>query len=446
MGKDVLNWGDLYYDNTGRLCKFFNPHAGQLAILQSDARFLLALGGVNGGKTSLAMLWLCKEISDHKFQGTYLVVGPTQKTVSEATFVAWKNIIDKWAPYQGKAVMESGNLRFVLNSGATVFFSSAESDLVGMKPNAVVLDEGGLISVEVYRECKKRLMDSGGKLLVATTPYLSDAEWLRSEIIDEADAGHDWYFYQRFSTLDNPKMAADPKKVKAIEDEKRTLPDWEFRMKYLGEFSRPASQVYDLYSADNEPVFIDLEPDEFLPYAEDLYGAIDLGGADPTCLLVGLLDHENCLWIIGEHYKKSESVITTIEAIEKIDRAIQTRHHKVRFWWCDHRPDVWKTFSAEQNKHGLTANVRPASKGKGSIELGIGLVRSRIRKGKLKVLKDKCPNLYKEMQAYRYSMREGEVVGCVPAPRQMDHALDALRYMVLGIDRRHRPRGMRQEA
>lgn len=422
MGKK-LQWGDLYLDHdTGQTCKYFSPHEGQQAILNSDARFLLALSGIHGGKTALACLWLSHQIQKTNGVGQWLIVAPTYGVALSSTLEVWEKTI-RGTSLQGRFVRDNANPHYLLSTSSKVYFKSGESVFDGLKPMHAILDEAGLVSEECFHAIKRRLDGTGGRLLMSTTPYLNYS-WIPESFIRRADDGDKNYFYRCFPSTLNPTTDRD-----IIEQARKTLPVWEFDLYYNGIYTKPPGLVYDFTDADGNNCFIDAPPE--LPPAVAYYGGLDWGGSDPTCCLVGLLDYNDVLWVMWEKHNTEEDIIKTFEGLAEWHNAFKKASGtSIKCFWADHSP---------ANIRGMRRfgfNCKPALKGQGSINLGIDLVRARIRSGRLKVIRSQCPNLFRESNLYRYAMHDGEPVGNKPLDKD-NHALDALRYLVLGVDRKH---------
>lgn len=419
----MLKWGDVYQDHdTGQVCKYFPCHKGQVEVLQSPARYVAALGGKNGGKTSVAMLWLLQEIQRYGGKGQFLVVAPTYNVALSATLDCWRKTC-KGTDLQGEFIASTNNPHYKLGTGGIIFFRSADANYEGVKPQAIVIDEAGNISEDQWRVVLGRIVGQvGGRIFLSTTPYLAH-DWLNRLILQKADAGDKNYFYRTFPSWLNPTTD-----VEAVEHYRQTLPPWQFDMEYRGLFTRMPGLVYDFTTADGESCFVDV-PSGGLPDAAGYFAAIDFGGTDPHCWLVGLLDTSGQLWIVAEHYKSGD-ILSLFESIKEwhdaFEKATGTR---VKTWYCDHQ----KSAILALRKMGFPA--KPALKGPESIPLGISLVQSRIRTGRLKVLSNQCPNIKAESLLYRYPMADGMPVGNKPIDAD-NHALDALRYLILGIDRR----------
>ncbi len=417
-----LKWGSLYRDNdTGIVHKYFSPHEGQQEILdQQDARFLLALGGVNSGKTSLGCLWIAKEILNNGGKGDYLIVAPTWGVVLSSTYKQFDKVCRGWQPMAGKWHPHQSNPRYELESGGTVYFRSSDGNFNGLKPKAILLDEGGDISEEVFGEIKGR-MTTGGRLLISTTPYPRH-DWIRSSIMDQADDGNKQYFYKCLPSILNPETDKSH-----IEEERKRLAPWEFEMRYLGKFSSPPNQVYDFTNC-----FVDT-PTGGLPNALAYFAGVDFGGNDPTCVLVGMLDSNDCLWIFWEYFAKDKQDIEKFLAdIKGFNDNFRSKTKRSITYFCDHRPGIIAALR-KSNIDARKANKRKVGR-TGSIEVGISLVQARIRTGRLKIIRGATPNLKDEGGKYRYAMSEGVAVGAIPIDKH-SHSMDSLRYLVMGVDR-----------
>lgn len=417
-----LKWGSVYRDNrSGQIHKYFCPHAGQQEILnQQSAKILLALGGVNSAKTSCGCLWMAQEVIRHHGKGDFLIVAPQWGVVLSSTYKRWLEVANGWAPLSGKWHPHQSNPRYELDAGGTIYFRSADGNFNGLKPQAILLDEGGDIKEEQFHDIKGR-MTTGGRLLIATTPY-PKYDWIRYEIMEQADKGNPHYFYKCFDSSLNP--TTDPAH---LEEERKRLQPWEFDMRYRGIFSSPPNQVYDFTSC-----WVDTPN----PQGDILAfpAGVDFGGNDPTVILAGMLDEADTLWIWWEYYADENQDIQKF-----LDDAKGFHEHfkkrcvgRSMTWYCDHRPEIIRALR-QNNIDARKANKKKVGR-TDSIEVGISLVQARIRTGRLKIVRSQCPHLKEEGTKYRYAMQDGVAVGAVPIDK-WNHCCDALRYLVMGTDR-----------
>src|SRR5262249_26289847 len=80
--------------------------------------------------------------------------------------------------------------------------------------------------------------------------------------------------------------------------------------------------------------------------------------------------------------------------------------------------------------------------GLNDVRLGIAAVRARLEEGTLRVLAGRCPNLLREAALYRYSKEPAARKSEVPCDGS-DHAMDALRYLIVRLDAHRVPRRRR---
>ncbi len=141
-------------------------------------------------------------------------------------------------------------------------------------------------------------------------------------------------------------------------------------------------------------------------------GGIDFGWSHPFAALRGYL-HDDVLWVTWERYQSFATLPTHSEALPR----------ERTEWWADpSRPES----IAELQIAGHHVNGA-VHYGKSPVQEGIDQVCHRARTGRLRISRA-CVNLIRECGSYTY--------GPVGLPQKIDdHAPDALRYLVRGIDR-----------
>jgi Terminase large subunit, T4likevirus-type, N-terminal len=144
-------------------------------------------------------------------------------------------------------------------------------------------------------------------------------------------------------------------------------------------------------------------------------GGIDWGIANPFAGLCAFLDFDDVLWVGWERYLAGSTLTEHSKALPR----------EVRYWADPAGAD--QIAEVRSAGHDIVPCVHL---GQRSLESGIGLVQERIRNGRLKVL-GTLGNLIEEAGKYRYPDDK-------PGEKPLDkfnHALSALRYMIVGIDR-----------
>jgi len=396
-------WGDLILDEKGRKTKWFPTHQGQYELLQSKARFTAAIAGTGGGKTVAGALWLMQEIQK-KPLAKYLIVTPTFKILRSATLPAWKQTVEG-TDLEGD--FKVADCEYVLPCGGKIFFRSAEDprSMQGVVAAAAWIDEGGLISKEAWDTVLQRVGYQRGRVLVTTTPYAHN--FLFKEFYQRWKTGDGNYHVVQFPSVMNPTYPQEE-----FQRARETLPPHKFAMLYCGQFMRAEGLVYN----DLESCLV--EKPTNLPQGR-LVGGIDFGFNDPFSAIAGVIDNDGVLWVFFERYVRGKTIE---EHFPHLPKEVN--------WFADSaRPDSIK----DLRRMGLY--VKPCKKGAGSIERGITLVHSRINNGSLKIIRGTTPALLTEAEQYRYPSHDEQSYSDVPVD-ESNHALDALRYLITGLDRK----------
>jgi PBSX family phage terminase large subunit len=148
---------------------------------------------------------------------------------------------------------------------------------------------------------------------------------------------------------------------------------------------------------------------------------IDFGYTNPFVCLWGAIDEDGRLYIYDEHYRAKTLIADHVAAIGK-------REGNFNFTVSDHDA---------QERAELGFATRAAQK---EVQLGIQKVTSRLliagdSRPRL-FIHPRCVNLIREFGMYRWNdIKEGKNEKEEPI-KENDHAMDALRYMVMELDNR----------
>jgi hypothetical protein len=158
-------------------------------------------------------------------------------------------------------------------------------------------------------------------------------------------------------------------------------------------------------------------------------GGIDFGFHNPFCALWGHLDHDDVLWITGCRYKNQCTIPVHSAAIPLGVR-----------WYCD-PAGAESIRQLREAGHDAIPCVHMPTRGatgeKKSPKLsGIDAVSERMRTGRLVIVRsEEMMPLIRELGMYHYDETKQ-----VEEPVDEDnHACDALRYLIVGIDRGKTP-------
>jgi hypothetical protein len=214
----------------------------------------------------------------------------------------------------------------------------------------------------------------------------------------------------------NPRYLPNLKALPPIERARLLDGNWDVRQEGLV-YYRPEHGIdFQECIVDQLPAHLEGQP----------VGGIDFGFRNPFAGLSGFLDHDDVLWITFVRYKSWCTLPVHSEALPKGVR-----------WWCDPaRPD--ERVELRLAGHDVIPCVHIATTGsagekKTPKQSGIDVVADRIRTGRLKIHREACLPLIRELGLYHYDPDKS-----TEEPVDEDnHACDALRYLCVGITRGH---------
>lgn len=207
----------------------------------SKKRFILMIGGTQGGKTCFGPYWLMREIKQ-RGPGDYLAVSATYPLMNVNMLDAFLELFE--ARFH-LGTFRRSEMIFHFHDGKTrVIFASAANpeSIESATALAAWIDEGGQDQFprQTWEAIIRRLSIAQGRVLLTTTPY--NLGWVKQELYDRWQAGDPDYDVIQFDSIDNP---AFPKEE--YERAKDTMPGWKHDMFYRGLFSRPAGLIYDAF-------------------------------------------------------------------------------------------------------------------------------------------------------------------------------------------------------
>jgi len=373
------------------------PH--QAAALRSKSRFTGLIGGTGGGKTWLIPWWLFAEIEKHP-RDEYIVVAPTYKLLTRTTVPI---IRDAYRDTDLEGEYRPSYNVYLLPTGGKIWFGTADrpESLEAGQYRAACLDEAGQMKYMAWVAIQARLGMKEGRALLTTTPY--GLNWLYHEFYLRWKKGDPNYDVINFSSIDNPYYPA-----REFERAARDLSESLFAMRYKGQFRKMEGLVYPDFDSNNIAEEEFEIPDDWLRL-----GGTDFGFNNPHANLKGALSSDDVLYIYDELYV-SHMLLKDI-----------SKYMKDITYFGDP--------SGKREIEELRSMGIDIHSGDNDIQKGIEAVNARIRTNRLKVFKSKCPNLLDEIETYHYQ------TGTEKPYKENDHAVDALRQLVVALDkRRHR--------
>ena len=268
-------------------------HEFQAQAWEAEEDIVAVIAGWQSGKSVLGAPWLAREIQ-RKGPGDYGAGTPTFPLMNKKVLPELKAFFgdspDRWATYNVTdrtfTLTEHGERALFgvpqavptrILCGYAQNPNSLESGTYkafwGDEPG---MDEWGLESHEVIQS---RCLAHNGRILYTSRPY--NFGWYKTEVWDKRD--EPGIRVISFPTAANPiyQNEVSRRKLAAF---KANMPDWRYKMKYEGVFTRPAGTIYDCFDPGKNACKRFL-----LPRAWQMYMGVDFGNVN-TAAVGAVLD------------------------------------------------------------------------------------------------------------------------------------------------------------
>lgn len=392
------------------------PTRKQLEFLQSDARFKAFIGGVGSGKTKIGDAAMLEYVI--KYPGCFTMIGaPTYPMLRDAT----RRTFFELCPEEYIKDFSRSNNEAELINGSRIIFRSLDDPQKLRGPNlaAAFLDEASLCRELSMKIVQGRVRQPGfpNKIWIAGNP--NGFNWVYRMF---AETKRENYFLVQASTYDNPHLPSDY--VASLEE---SYSGSFARAEIHGEFVAHEGLVYPEFS---QQVHV-LDDFPIQQKKQRAYVGIDFGYTNPAAMLLFTLDSDDRVWIWREFYERKVLVEDQIKQLKA---------------WKAEGFDLQMTFP-DPSEPGFIQQIInagfPAQPADNAIMEGVQEVTRKIAKKEdgrpaLFVLGPSCPNLIKEFMTYAYPEGKDGVAKNEKPAKQFDHAMDALRYGIMGVRQQER--------
>jgi hypothetical protein len=364
------------------------PDAWQMEVLTAGHKRLLLNCARQAGKSTIVAV-LSVLVTVGKAGTKVLIVAPSLRQ-SRLLFKTAADFLTR----VGKKYVKHKTVHelHLWNSSQIICLPCKEETIRGYANVALlVIDEAARVPDDLYRAVSPMLAVSDGRMICLSTPYGRRGFFYQAW----AKGGDDW------SRIEVPAERVPRITAEYLERARRLMGETWYRQEFCCSFEAMEGLVYPDFGRC-------VVPAQQVP-AGRWYGGMDFGLRNPFAAVWGVLDRDDVLWLVGEHYARDKTL------------AYHAKHlPKGVTWYAD--PE-----GAREIKELRCAGF-PVRRADNTRQPGIAAVRSRIETGTLKILEGACPNLLAEAQLYRYDGDSEEPV------KEYDHALDALRYLVSKLD------------
>ena len=401
----------------------------QLETLNSikENKFTLYSGAVGAGKTILlahAAIEAC--LNNPGCKGmlcslTYTQLTNVVYTVFNEELIKYQDLLTNNGINQNlivRKVASNGKMIIEFYNGSIIYFLSCDDE---MKIRGYTLDFFGIdepidVDEKVFTQLMARLRGKNIKKRfgILTTNPGAESHWIYQRFFIKATADYNTI---QTTTYDNEFL---PKGyIKAMEE----AYDEDWILRFLnGKWGSYAGQIYKKFNPEkhtgnytDEEKLNELKKPTYIEKNIKYYIAgVDWGVRNPSCILtIGVTDEKHAV-VVNEYYKANRTSREVTEELVKLNKKYNYK----------------KVFIDPSALDLITQCERaklPAIKGDNHVEPGIGKVKALLSKGML-YIDEKCKNLIREMQAYRYAKDKLNVNPEEKPVKLDDHSCDALRY------------------
>lgn len=405
-------------------------HAWKTVLTNNRYRRVLFDGGARSGKTKLLMDYVFARA--FQFPGAKQLVARKFRTNAKNSI--WNDTIKK---YIAQYPEMNGTLFRTLDSELKIYFANGSEILVAGLDNAervekvrgteyctIYLNEATELSYttmnEVLTRLSQRVFDKNGneavpKLLLDCNPR-GPRHWLYSVGVKHVDPesgrtlpNAEIWKRVHWSAYDNQENLS-----KEYLEELENLPEIQKQRMLHGKWVSAEGQVYSDFREEIHVVSPFRIPDDWTKIR-----SIDFGFTNPFVCLWGAVDHDGKLYIYRELYKAGILTSVHAETIKKL-----SGNERYLMTVADHDAEE----RAELNKNGI-----PTEAAKKTVQLGIQTVQKRFRDNRIFIFPS-CKQLLSEIDSYSWLPPSEERNACEEPRKLDDHAMDAMRYMVMAVD------------
>lgn len=475
----------------------FDPHAGQLAVMESQARHKVVCAGRRFGKSYVGGHELLPFAIASKFEVDWLreqgrrreywIVGPQYTTAEKEFRVLWNLMRKLQIPMDTPGSYnstDSGLMKISLWDGAFVVQAKSAQhpeSLVGEALSGVILAEAAKIKPIVWQQMiRPTLGDFDGWSLHTSTPEGKNHFY---DIFNYArDPEHtDWQSFRMPAWRNNyvyktPTLDADVKQCLRIMEESYGVSAFQIARENEFTIDREVLSVLDeltipLFNQEYAAEFTDFVGKVFKDFDEDTHvtrldfqtgpswqtiAAVDYGWTNPNVWLLIQIGPKGEINVLNEHYQENQ---TADEFADEIIRRGLCPSNLSYFYPDPASPGDTRILESKFRKAGLPATARAGTGGE--LKARLDLIRlclknyvhdtivydpddeathGRFDDWRPQMLFDiKCPRTIHDMSEYRYPDTAEQTKGEISTKRfelpmkKDDHGPEALGRFLAGL-------------
>ena len=354
----------------------------------SSKRIVVEQGGTRSGKTYNILIWLLFGYIGQNTGKTITICRKTYPALRASAMRDFINIATEFGMYDEHSHNKT-NAELIIHGNLIEFIGMDQPQKIrGRKRDLLYCNEANELNLEDWRQLILRTTD---RIIVDYNPS-DEFHWLYENVLPRSDCD---FFVTTYK--DNPFLE------QSVVDEIERLKDIDenyWRVYGLGERGQSKSLIFSHDQINELPADARLKT----------YG-LDFGYSNDPTALVGIYEHQGRLILDELLYKTGMTNSDIANYIASLG--------------LDRRDIIWADSGEPKSIeeiHRMGWNIRPATKGKDSIDVGIDI----MRRFKLQIT-SRSINLIKEFRNYKYIEDKNGKVTNKPIDA-FNHGIDAVRY------------------
>jgi len=355
---------------------------------KSSKRIIVEQGGTRSGKTYNILIWLLFGYIGQNTGKTITICRKTYPALRASAMRDFINIATEFGMYDESSHNKT-NAELMIHGNLIEFIGMDQPQKIrGRKRDLLYCNEANELNLEDWRQLILRTTD---RIIVDYNPS-DEFHWLYENVLPRSDCD---FFVTTYK--DNPFLE------QSVVDEIERLKDIDenyWRVYGLGERGQSRSLIFSHDQINELPKEARLKA----------YG-LDFGYSNDPTALVGIYEHQGRLILDELLYKTGMTNSDIANYIASLG--------------LDRRDIIWADSGEPKSIeeiHRMGWNIRPATKGKDSIDVGIDI----MRRFKLQIT-SRSINLIKEFRNYKYIEDKNGRVTNKPIDA-FNHGIDAVRY------------------
>ena len=369
-------------------------------MLLSKSRFIAAMGGKRGGKTTGGCWWMVNEVQNSPNQTQHLIAAPTYDQLNASVLNKFFMEFPQLRQYYKKQ-----NKVIELPGEKSIFCRSLDQPqhVEGLNLTRIWVDEADGLNKPTWDIVQSRTGTTLGRILLTSSVYPSS--WM----YEEQRVNPDLWEVLTWESIDNP---AFPKEE--WDRLRRVLPPDQFAREYQSQFIFGQGSILgNILKYGKVTQF----PKGVVPIRTWI--GLDFGFSDPTAIVVIQLGSNGSYYVTDEYYSTGMVMFDIEYWLGHYFDKYTSAGMRVSYTFVDGQAAIPK------NSLPPRFNLIDADKSVGSINKGISLMRNLIQQEKFFYFAH-CTNFEREAREWSWEARG---IGNVPEDRN-NHAIDAARYAI----------------